>query len=110
MRVRMMELSYGTHHASSLAHHPRQRTVFRVFVLVQYSSSRRLVVLVLYSTTVVHSYSYGRTSTVLVQADLMIEIVARISICSLGVYMGQDSNPRNKNDFSSFKSWVEVGF
>ena len=40
----------------------------------------------------------------------MIEIVARISICSLGVYMGQDINPRNKNDFSSFKSWVEVGF
>ena len=40
----------------------------------------------------------------------MIEMVTRISIYSRGVLSGQDGNPRNKNEFPSFKSWVVVSF
>ena len=43
-----------------------------------------------------------------VQADLMIEMVTRISIYSRRVLSAQDGNPRNKNEFSLFKSWAEV--
>ena len=38
----------------------------------------------------------------------MIEMVARISIYSRRVLSAQDGNPRNKNEFSLFKSWAEV--
>ena len=49
-------------------------------------------------------------STRTVQADLMIEMVTRISNYSRGVLSGQEGNTRNKNEFPSFKSWVEVSF
>ena len=38
----------------------------------------------------------------------MIDLVTRISISPLRGLMGQDFNPRSKNEFPSFKSWVEV--
>ena len=44
-------------------------------------------------------------------APVWIEMVARISNYSrAGVLSGQEGNPRNKNEFPSFKSWVEVSF
>ena len=59
-----------------------------------------------------HHINRTRTSIniVLVQADLMIEMVTRISNYSRGVLSGQEGNTRNKNEFPSFKSWVEVSF
>ena len=44
------------------------------------------------------------------QADLMIKIVTRISKSSLGGWPRPDGNPRNMNEFPSFKSWVEAKF